>query len=497
MTLPIQRAKLASGINRSQKYQEYPLLPIFTSGHYAVASVVSILFWLFIGTISNATVTTVLGVVVMGAVVILSPILLAQRQIVAGLTILAYLAAMQPAIRVYIPALRYNILEYAFPLSVFFILAQRRKVVLSVPTFFYLLYLGLELIGVINAERLDIVRAVFFSSFTLWLILLVSDQIELPIEQISHIWRGYLVGSLSILVLLARILFSDAVITWTTESNSQFTAGMGPNQVSFILSVAVFLALVLGDQATGQGRLVYRLLAGLIAYFMVLTFSRGGLYIVTGAILLYYVFFQRLRRDTWTVLFIFGGLLYTVLTVASGTTQGAVLERYSNLDTTNRLLLAQQGWQIFLDNPILGVGTANYHVAVANNNYFGAVSGAHNELVRAAAEHGVFGLVFWSLFALAALVVALKGHSGRFRALRMALLFIAFMSMFYNGLKLIIQPLLIFMALTLIPSDLPVTKKQPDEISPATTSSYPARLQLTRKVRQQISLKKSFVEPNE
>ncbi|MBK9054036.1 MAG: hypothetical protein IPL78_24915 [Chloroflexi bacterium] len=47
---------------------------------------------------------------------------MAQRQIVAGLTVLAYLAAVQPAIRTYIPALRYNILEYTIPLSVFLFL---------------------------------------------------------------------------------------------------------------------------------------------------------------------------------------------------------------------------------------------------------------------------------------------------------------------------------------------------------------------------------------
>ncbi|MBK9054035.1 MAG: O-antigen ligase family protein [Chloroflexi bacterium] len=132
-------------------------------------------------------------------------------------------------------------------------------------------------------------------------------------------------------------------------------------------------------------------------------------YIVTGAILLYYLFFQRPQRSTWPVLFVFGGLLYAVLTIASDTTQGAVLERYSNLDTTNRIVLAQQGWQLFLDNPILGVGTANYHVAVASGDYFGAFSGAHNELIRATAEHGVFGLVFWCLFAFASLVT-LRGQ---------------------------------------------------------------------------------------
>ncbi len=483
MALPVEKIRSSGRLNRRRWQPVEVLQPSFTSRQYIAAAVASALIWFLVGSLPNGSVSLLIGVLFIGGAVMLSPLLLAQRQIVAGLTVLAYLAAVQPAIRTYIPALRYNILEYTIPLSVFFILTQRRKFVLSVPTFFYLLYLGMEVVGVINSQHLDIVRSVFFASFTLFLILLVADQLELPIEQMTHIWQGYLVGALSILVLLARILLSGAVITWTTESNTQFTAGMGPNQVSFILSVAVFFALVLGDQATGRGRWIYRLLAGLLAYFMVLTFSRGGLYIVTGAILLYYLFFQRPQRSTWPVLFVFGGLIYAVLTIASDTTQGAILERYSNLDTTNRIVLAQQGWQLFLDNPILGVGTANYQAAVATGDYFGAFSGAHNELTRAAAEHGVFGLVFWCLFAFASLVITLRGQSGRFRALRLALLFIAFISMFYNGLKLVIQPLLILMAFTLISQSTTPEEAVAKKSGSLSSRTLPrlSRLQATRK----------------
>jgi O-antigen ligase len=453
MALPVQsNTKRLPGTRHWRFYQDAPM-PSLRSGHYIAAALASGFLWLIIGETSGSSLGTVLGVTTMGLIVVSVPLLVARRQLVPGLIVLVYLAAVQPALRTYVPALRYNILEYTLPVSVFFLLIQRRKFILSLPTFLYMMYLGLELIGVIKAERLDIVRAVLFSSFTLFLLLLVADQIKLNAQQLTHIWKGYLVGALSIILLVARILFSDAIITWTTASNAQVSAGMGPNQVSFILSVGVFLALVLGEQTTGQGRWFYRLLAGLLAYFMILTFSRGGLYIVAGAIFCYYLFFQRPRRSTWPILISFILLLYIVLSLASDTTQGLVLERYRQLETTNRLLLVAQGWRIFLDNPLLGVGTANYHLAVSANDLFGSVSGAHNEFIRAAAEHGIFGLTFWGLFAISSIVLVLRKYSGRDRALCLALLFVAFASMFYNGLKLIVQPMLILMAFTFLPED--------------------------------------------
>lgn len=478
MALPAQSNTKVPPRARYWRLRQDAPMPAIRSVHYVAAAIISGLLWLLIGETSGSSFGALLGVVTMGTVILILPLLFAQRQLVPGLIVLAYLAAVQPAIRVYIPTLRYNILEYTLPLSVFFILAQRRKFILTLPTFLYMMYLGLEIIGVINAERLDIVRAVLFSSSTLFLILLVADQIKLNDQQMTHIWQGYLVGVLSILVLVARILFSDAVITWTTASNSQVSAGMGPNQVSFLLSVGVFLALVLGDRATGQGRWVYRLLAGIFAYFMILTFSRGGLYIAMGATLLYYLFFQRPRRSTWPVLMTFAVLLYVALTLAVNTTQGLASERYRQLDSTNRVLLALQGWRIFLDNPIFGVGTANYNVAVASDNYFGSLSGAHNELIRAAAEHGVFGLFFWGLFAISAVVYVLRAHTGRTRALRLALLLVAFVSMFYNGLKLVVQPLLIMMAFSFFPEE----DKQQEKEGGRGEQRYPgsARLRLIR-----------------
>lgn len=482
MALPVHNnGKSLSGVRYWRLRQDAPM-PAVRPIHYVAAAISSGLVWLLISETSGSTFGTLLGVVTIGAIIGIMPLLFARRHLVLGLIVLAYLTAVQPAIRVYIPALRYNILEYTLPLSVFFILAQRRKFALTLPTFLYMMYLGLEIIGVINATRLDIVRAVLFSSSTLFLILLVADQIKLNDQQMTHIWQGYLVGVLSIMVLVARILFSDAVIIWTTASNTQVSAGMGPNQVSFLFSVGVFLALVLGDKATGQGRWLYRLLAGVLAYFMILTFSRGGLYIATGAVLLYYLFFQRPRRSTWPVLIAFAILLYVALTLAVDTTQGLVLKRYSQLDTTNRVLLAVQGWQIFLDNPIFGVGTANYNVAVASDSYFGILSGAHNEFIRAAAEHGVFGLLFWGLFAISAVIYVLRAHTGRTRALRLALLFIAFASMFYNGLKLIIQPLLILMAFTFSPEEDKFEEKGllRDKQRLSQTTPQPARLRLIR-----------------
>jgi O-antigen ligase len=127
--------------------------------------------------------------------------------------------------------------------------------------------------------------------------------------------------------------------------------------------------------------------------------------------------------------------------------------RYSELNTTNRTDLFLYGWKIFVDNPLIGVGTGNYYTVVNSREFLGSKSGAHNELTRAVAEHGIVGLVVWLWFLWAAFRDSYSVALGDTRPLRVALILFAFLGMFYNGLKLIIQPMLILVALTAFTTD--------------------------------------------
>ena len=105
---------------------------------------------------------------------------------------------------------------------------------------------------------------------------------------------------------------------------------------------------------------------------------------------------------------------------------------------------------MFQNNFVWGIGTGNYQNAV--QEYLGISSGAHNELIRAAAEHGVLGIFAWCLFMVSSLFLVLSSSRGKVRALRMAFVMIFFLYLAVNGLKLILQPLLLLISLSYSPS---------------------------------------------
>lgn len=375
--------------------------------------------------------------------------MLIRGSIAQSLAVIAYLAAVQPMLRLFGTSLPHFMIEYGL-LAWFglMIVSRGERIKLNAPLLWYSAYISLELISVFRTDFSNLVRGVLIPSLTLWLFLLVAAQIRVNRQQIQKVFNGYIIGSISLAIIIGKIYTEGRVISWSTNSNFAASGGMGPVQVGFILSVACFLCLVSFEYYRNTKlRYGYLLICTILAYLMILTFARGGLYIFGGAVILYYLLLRRPNLGSMLTI-IFGiALVFGIFQVGIATTQGAIIERYSEQNTSNRWTLVQQGWRIFLENPVLGVGTSNYHKTVSQAEYFGSVSGAHNELIRAAAEHGLPGLVTWSGFAIASLVVVFKGPREA-RALRLTLLAIAFVSTFYNGLKLLAQPLLFLLVLS-------------------------------------------------
>lgn len=411
-----------------------------------VVAAISCALWVGIAALgrNNAGATVIFAALVLGAT-----ILFAWRRLIDGLTVVAYLAAVEPALRLYGMGLPYLSLEYVFiGWSLIVLVRNPGKLRLSLPVFFYGAYLLLELAGLLSTDSLEYGRTVLIPSLALGSCLLIAAQIRFDFPSLSQLLSGYVVGACSIGTLIAYNFFTGRVIQWGTESNKVITGGMGPNQLSFMLAVAAFLCLVLGDSSTGWARLFHKALAAALTCVMVLTFSRGGLYLLVGAVLVYYPILQRKNIRAVLGFLVFGLIIYFAFDFAVGATDGAIIERYNELTTTNRLELAEQGWKIFMDNPYVGVGTGNYYIVIADDEYFGVTSGAHNELIRAASEHGLPGLLVWILFALFSFRRAAAGARGTAKSILTVLLLMMVASTFYNGLKLLIQPLMMLIALS-------------------------------------------------
>ena len=136
----------------------------------------------------------------------------------------------------------------------------------------------------------------------------------------------------------------------------------------------------------------------------IVTFSRGG--IITGilmVIILTSVLFFKVNRIA--KLKISGLVFFLILGFAgvwvytSVQTGGLIDKRYANQDArgrvkesklTGREVLIESEFNMFLDNPIFGIGVGK------NREYreetTGIQAASHNEISRLFAEHGMFGI---------------------------------------------------------------------------------------------------------
>jgi O-antigen ligase len=379
---------------------------------------------------------------------LVSAILRRKFTLAWGLT--AFLCATEPAFRTQAPVLPYLALDYVLLVcgALTFVRLPARKGARWLPAAAYGVYIALEITGSIVADSWSGARAIVVPSLLMLVFVMNSARVRFAPSSTTVVLASYLVGAATLAGFALRAYLAGN-ITWGTESNIEASGGMPPNHVSVLMSVAVFVCIVLAENAKRTQRIMILGAATVFGALMVLTFSRGGTVILLGSLLLYYVVFRQTNRRT---LFVFVALALMGLLISYGTreiTGGKIAERYGQANTSNRFTIVVQGWGIYVDHPVLGVGTSNFREAITETE-FARVTGAHNELIRAAAEHGTLGLLAWLVFIGSAFIGALRhgeAHRAR-RGLRVVIFLFGTTSMFYNGLKLTVQPMLIFVALS-------------------------------------------------
>lgn len=386
-----------------------------------------------------------------------------RRRFTSAWGIAAFLCALEPAFRSFAPVLPYLALDYVLLLcgSLAFVLSPRRKIVQWVPAIAYGIYIALEIAGSVSADRWNAARGIVIPSLLMLVLVVNSTRLRLSPTSTTFVLACYVVGAITLAGFALRAYLSGD-ITWGTESNYEASGGMPPNHISVLMSLAVFACVVLSEDAKHLRRLALLGAATVLGSLMVLTFSRGGTVIVVGTLALYYIVFRKTSRKTIAVVFLMAGIGAVISYGAREITGGKIVDRYSKVNTSNRYDIDVQGWHIYMNHPILGVGTSNFREAITEQA-FGRMTGAHNELIRAAAEHGTPGLLTWLMFigsAFAAAAFTGDPHRVR-RGLRVVILIFATTSMFYNGLKLTVQPMLILLALSAFTALDPAPKPAP------------------------------------
>ena len=266
-------------------------------------------------------------------------------------------------------------------------------------------------IGIATLENTDRIRKdiLFNISGPLCLAIAALYCLDKKIT-ISQLNRLLLFIGLPIISCLTYLFFYTPNlkdVTFGTDSNPLLSGSFGANQVSTILGLGMFIfftRLILESK-----NLIIFLLNLLITFYVtyrgILTFSRGGM--VTGLLMILvfsayiYIFSKsKTKFKLGFIYFFFGGLLISAFIYTSFQTNGSIDKRYANQNvagnkkgdiTTGRVDIFATEIEMFLDNPVFGVGVGKG--AEIRQEKTGVAMNSHDEISRTLAEHGSLGVI--------------------------------------------------------------------------------------------------------
>jgi hypothetical protein len=231
-------------------------------------------------------------------------------------------------------------------------------------------------------------------------------QRKITFERLKDIITVFSLPLVAIAVFLFLYTPSVKDVVTGTQSNFETSGGFGPNQVSTILGFGVFVYFVqlLLNSKSRLLQIVNAIFVLTFAFRGIVTFSRGGVMtaVVMVFLLLAVLYFQANFRTKAKI-----GLIIMLSCLAglgvwgysSIQTGGMINKRYSNEDAlgrkkknqlSGREILMETELQMFLDNPLFGVGVGRNKEI--RKKQTGIDLPTHNEITRMLAEHGTLGL---------------------------------------------------------------------------------------------------------
>lgn len=305
--------------------------------------------------------------------------------------------------------------EYGkYSIIVFMLLGMYYKGI-SKNAFWFLIFIGLLIPSIVKAPSVlnyetDVRKAIAFNisgPICLAFSALYCYKSKITFDELKRviIYIGYPLLAILTYVVLYNPSIKEVVTS--TQSNFETSGGFGPNQMSTVLGLGMFVFFVqfLLNSKNKIELLINGSIMVIFAYRCLVTFSRGGMLcaLVMIGILALITFFRtnkvgKLKIGIVGALVLFIGIL--VWGYSSIQTSGLIDKRYANQDARGRLKesqlsgreeIAKTELKMFLENPIFGVGVGK------NKEYreeiTGIVAASHNEITRMLAEHGLLGAV--------------------------------------------------------------------------------------------------------
>lgn len=286
---------------------------------------------------------------------------------------------------------------------------------ISRKAFIYFLFLLLLIPGLIlgaieisfDAEFRKVVAFNLLGAISLGISCLYTTEKKITLNDFDKLtcWMLYPIMAMTLYVILYNPDIREVVTG--TDSNSATSGGFGPNQVSTIFGLGIFLAFIrfLFFSKTLTWQLFHLFLFLLFTFRGIITFSRGG--VITGVVMILFLLLAvfplisrkgKLKISFASMLLVFSGVI--IFAYSMFQTGGLILNRYKGEDSlgrekqsrfSGREQLVESDLTMFLENPILGVGVGK------NKEYreetTGIKAASHNEITRMLAEHGTFGIL--------------------------------------------------------------------------------------------------------
>jgi O-antigen ligase len=284
-------------------------------------------------------------------------------------------------------------------------------------------------------------------------------NLQLTIHQLRTLML-ILAGSLvSVATIALTGILTTPVIAWGNESNAAASGGYGPNQVSTSLGLGALALWVAVLLLPARHKLLFGLVSLWLLIQAMLTFSRGGAIAALIPLLVITIYITLRHRDLLrpilplvVVTLLLASLVFPFVDAA---TNHMLSARFSDPNTTHRTEIAAAHWQLFLDNPIWGVG-----VGVAKGRGTGIpglTAAAHTEFTRLVAEHGMLGLLAIGLLSVALVRnVGDRNQSSYSRMVALAAVVWSFLYMTNAGMRTVAPSFMIGLSfVTLLPADGP------------------------------------------
>lgn len=232
---------------------------------------------------------------------------------------------------------------------------------------------------------------------------------KISLETVNSILLSMGLPIITMMVYLIFYAPNIRDIVTGTSSNVETSGGFGPNQVSTILGLGVFIffsRIILESRSTNMA-VINLIIAFVMAYRGLVTFSRGGM--ITGffmiVLLLFFLYFKsnpRGRSKLYVLTVLLAVALFSVWGYSSYQTSGLIEKRYANKDALGRSKksnfsgreeIAKGEWETFLKNPIFGVGVGKGVEVRAEKKGKNLTNISHDEITRMLAEHGTLGII--------------------------------------------------------------------------------------------------------